>query len=372
LTRDLIRLTDIERLPTGRGIAAIFENITIVDIYAPSGAERRREREDFFTTELPYLLQRVPESILLGGDFNSVLTHLDSTGQPNYCWALNELIRGFDLVDMWEMSQERPTYTHYTSRGASRIDRIYASRNISGQKRDAEMRMAEFTDHLAVVIQIALDVTTMRRGRSYWKMKTALLRDGTFQQLLRQRWTDWSKRTQHYPTLMMWWERVAKVLIKKFFIYERTVKRREIMQMENFYYACLYDVLRQPRPHAEKRTKLYHLKAKIVKLHTTRLEQGQVEHRSPDIFQEERMSLFQLIKRREKRGKREIVRVQEREHGWQTSARDIIRVFSEHMRKKYCPIQVDEDCVRRCSRPTMGVYSSKDKTCLRYQSRQKN
>ena len=117
--------------------------------------------------------------------------------------------------------------------------------------------------------------------------------------------------------------------------------------MENFYYACLYGILRQPTPHTEKRSQLNHLKAKIVKLHTTRLEQGQVELRSPDIFQEERMSLFQLIKRREKRGKREIARVQEREHGWQTSARDIIRVFSEHMREKYSPIQEDEDCVRR-------------------------
>ena len=100
LTRDPIMLTDIECLPTGRGMAAIFENITIVNIYATSGAERRREREDFFTTELPYLLRRIPQSLLLGGDFNIVLTHSDSTGQPNYCRALTELIRGFDLVDM--------------------------------------------------------------------------------------------------------------------------------------------------------------------------------------------------------------------------------------------------------------------------------
>ena len=36
----------------------------------------------------------------------------------------------------------------------------------------------------------------------------------------------------------------------------------------------------------------------------------------------------------------------DRDHGCQTSARDILRVFSEHMRSKYRPIQVDEDSLR--------------------------
>ena len=154
------------------------------------------------------------------------------------------------------------------------------------------------------------------------------------------------------------------MLIKKFFIYEGTVKRCEETQTENFYYACLYDILQHPSQHAEKRTKLNHLKAKIVKLHTTRLEQGQIELRSLDIFQEERMSLFHLIKRRERRGKREIARVQERERGWQTSARDIVRVFSEHMQKKYCPIQVDEDCVRRMLETDHGSMPEEGKNML--------
>ena len=82
-------------------------------------------------------------------------------------------------------SQERATHTHYTSRGASRIDRIYASRNLSRHKRDAETRVAAFTGHLAMVIRIALGATTMRRGRSYWKMNKALLSEERFQEQLR-------------------------------------------------------------------------------------------------------------------------------------------------------------------------------------------
>jgi len=101
--------------------------------------------------------------------------------------------------------------------------------------------------------------------------------------------------------MVMWWERVAKMRIKKLFIREGTVKRREETQMGNFYYACLYDILQRPIQHAERRTALNHLKAKIVKLHNARLARGQIELRTHDILQGERMSLFQLIKRRQRR-----------------------------------------------------------------------
>jgi hypothetical protein len=77
--------------------------------------------------------------------------------------------------------------------------------------------------------------------------------------------------------MVMWWERVAKMRMKELFIQEGTVKRREETQMENFYYACLYDLLQRPIQHAERRAALNNLKAKIVKLHNARLARGQIE-----------------------------------------------------------------------------------------------
>jgi hypothetical protein len=117
----------------------------------------------------------------------------------------------------------------------------------------------------------------------------------------------------------------GKMHIKKLFIREGTVKRREETQMESFYYACLYDILQSPIQHAERTAALNHLKAKNVKLHNARLARGQTVLRTQDILQEEHMSLFQLIKRRQSRGQREISEVQVRDQGWQTSARDILR-----------------------------------------------
>jgi exonuclease III len=53
LIRDQIELTNIVCLPTGRGMAAQFQNINIVKFYVPSGAERRRDKENVFSNQLP-------------------------------------------------------------------------------------------------------------------------------------------------------------------------------------------------------------------------------------------------------------------------------------------------------------------------------
>ena len=183
---------------------------------------------------------------MIEGDFNSVLSNVNVTGRINYSRTIQELIRGYDRVDMWETAHGQATYTQYTSRGASRLDRIYISRNLSDQKRGVETRLAAFTDHLAVVLRITLEVTPVWRGRSYWKMNTTLPGDKNFQRQLRQKWADWTKQIKHYPKIVLWWERVVKINVRRLFIGEGTETRREETQMENLYYTCLYEARKQP------------------------------------------------------------------------------------------------------------------------------
>ena len=110
-----MQLTNIVCLPTDRGMAAQFQNVTIVNIYAPSGTERNRNRENLFSNELPYLLRDIPPSFLVGGGFNCVLANIDATGHPNYSRALQEFIRGFDLLDTWEIPGARYLYPLHQS-----------------------------------------------------------------------------------------------------------------------------------------------------------------------------------------------------------------------------------------------------------------
>jgi len=81
--RDNIQLSNITRMPSGRAIAAEFKGIWLVNIYAPSGAAKRNEREQFFSSDLTYILRAALENIILGGDFNCVLDKSDTTGHFN-------------------------------------------------------------------------------------------------------------------------------------------------------------------------------------------------------------------------------------------------------------------------------------------------
>jgi hypothetical protein len=169
-------------------------------------------------------------------------------------WKINKQINKYDLVFMWAPAPER-VYTQYTQTGAARLDRIYVSRQLSGRKCGAETSVTAFTDHLAVILRIALDVVTVHRGRSYVKMDAALLRDAGVRETLRQRWMGWRRERNLYPHIVMWWERLAKNQIRKL-ISEGAMSRRDNLALGNFYHASICELLQSPPP---TRTRLWPL-----------------------------------------------------------------------------------------------------------------
>lgn len=161
-------------------MAAERKGMRLVDIYAPSEAEKKQEGEGLFNIDLPHLIKAIPTTMTIGGEFICALSKKDCMGHLNYSRALNYLVRGFDLIDMWEAATKRGIYTHYTRQGATRPDRKSETRNLRERKCGAETMVAAFTDYLAVVLGITLEVATILRGRGYWKMNVALLQDTRF------------------------------------------------------------------------------------------------------------------------------------------------------------------------------------------------
>jgi exonuclease III len=100
VTRNELQLTNITKLPSGRGMAANCMGITLIKVYAPSGTAKQAERENFYNTELVHLLRNVPENLILGGDYNCVLEAADATGHYTYSRALATLVQDYSLRDM--------------------------------------------------------------------------------------------------------------------------------------------------------------------------------------------------------------------------------------------------------------------------------
>ena len=97
LAKDGVMLTDIRCLLSGRDITARYNGICLINTYAPSGSEKKQERESFYNTDLRYLLPGYHTNIILAGDFKCMLSHSDETGQRNYSRALDKLDRTWPL-----------------------------------------------------------------------------------------------------------------------------------------------------------------------------------------------------------------------------------------------------------------------------------
>jgi hypothetical protein len=95
IIRNTLMVTNISGIPSGRAIAASFDGIHILNIYAPSGTSKRRAIELFFGNDLPYLIDMVSLELLLSWEFNCVLSAGESTGHSNYSRSLSALMHGY-------------------------------------------------------------------------------------------------------------------------------------------------------------------------------------------------------------------------------------------------------------------------------------
>jgi hypothetical protein len=122
-----LQIKHINKIPSGRAIAVVCCCIRIINVYAPSGRAKRKERERFFNAELPVLFSEYTNPILLGGELNCILQTVYSTGFFTSSNALAQIVRGLRLTDMWNQDPRQPTYSHYSTTETTRIDRIYLS-----------------------------------------------------------------------------------------------------------------------------------------------------------------------------------------------------------------------------------------------------
>lgn len=106
LLRDGIPHSHIVRLTNGRGIACKINGVQLINLYAPSGNNRRRERSSFYKHEVPFLINECATNCIIGGDFNCVISAKDQTPHFNKCLELDHLVHGINLIDTWQKYME--------------------------------------------------------------------------------------------------------------------------------------------------------------------------------------------------------------------------------------------------------------------------
>ena len=165
--------------PTSRICTTIINvmgtNLYLVNVYAHSGKKRELERENFFETELMQQLIVNTDNIILGGDWNSIISPKD-TAKPNntpFSKSLKQLTSAFNYKDIFSSKKRKPEYTFYKKNYAARLDRIYMSKLLPSIK-DTITYPASFSDHLCVCV--SLEITPhIQVARPRWKLNVSLL-----------------------------------------------------------------------------------------------------------------------------------------------------------------------------------------------------
>jgi endonuclease/exonuclease/phosphatase family metal-dependent hydrolase len=179
-----------QRIPTGRGLAIKFKDVWYVNVYAPSGVERRAERKHFFNVEL-LILPLTPTALIIAGNFNCILEACDTMGSAPRSAALERLTTWLRLQDAWDRTNRNRGFTHY-AQSASRLDHIYVTERLHCEKIGVETAIVAFTDHMAVILHLSTDTSYPEHGPGFWKLNVSLLRNDVFHAEVTQKWWDWT------------------------------------------------------------------------------------------------------------------------------------------------------------------------------------
>lgn len=174
--------------PEGKIITATTGSDKFVNVYGPSGSNKRAERELLYHTRLPPYLHGTP-NVIMCGDWNATLHAKDQRGTINTSNSLRTLVTQLDMTDVWEhIHGNMVQYTFHRGNSASRLDRIYVSRALVNSIHSVKVIPASFSDHDALLLRMSATTPLPCLGRGYWKLNTSLLINFDIRELFSAKW----------------------------------------------------------------------------------------------------------------------------------------------------------------------------------------
>jgi hypothetical protein len=113
-------------------------------------------------------------------------------------------------MEAWQRSLAQPGYTHYSSLGASRIDRLYITSDLLQRKRGIETIATALADHLSVSLHLTIDMPLVRWGRGMWKIYTTMLAENIITEEIKTLWGQFQRQKSYFPSIPTWWDRYSK------------------------------------------------------------------------------------------------------------------------------------------------------------------
>ena len=223
--RRTLPIRDVFTLVLCRAQLAVLGPYMLLNVYAPSGSDKKQERSEFFGQDIFRALRLSPGAMwIMRGDFNCVLAIDVERGvgyKQKFCPALKDLVRTQGLCDIFrEKLPRREEFTFFrTGKAPSRLDKFYICRSMAEKVFDV-LHVASLSDHCGVVMGVELEVEVLYLPRpkrqTYWKLNVSILEEEDFLPDFVLFWRRISNTRHQYEDLAEWWDKFAKPEIKDF------------------------------------------------------------------------------------------------------------------------------------------------------------
>ncbi|KAJ4440885.1 hypothetical protein ANN_10732 [Periplaneta americana] len=283
--------------PSGRLTTVLMgDNTLLINLYLHSGSNRRQEREDFISRDVPYYLSQRYEKLIIGGDFNCVLHCKDQTGTYNPSLALDRLTNDLHLIDVWEKLRGNDVqFTFHQGNSSSRIDRFYINRTMQTFLRRIEVHPVPFSDHDCVLMVLSRIHTAPQIGRSYWKLNSKLICDDEVMNEFSSWWETLSVRAERSKhTELRKWMYIYKPAIRSFFRNQGIMKAKDRKSKLQFYYNVIYDLYQQQCEGKDVTKHMNTVKIRLCKLQEDILKGSTVRCHTESIISGEKAALYHI------------------------------------------------------------------------------
>ena len=185
--------------PSGRIIAFNIGDLTMTNIYLPSGAERTAKnlREDLCGQTIPNMMLAAKKKGMIGGDFNCITHPSDCTHHPEPKMSPN--LKKTSTILKWRdtyrlLHPKSTTYSHFYNRQMTgtgltqgALDRSYTWGDIKTVS--SEYIGAAFSDHMLHLVRLECPEATEAAEdhfKPYFKISPETAKDAEFQDRVQQ------------------------------------------------------------------------------------------------------------------------------------------------------------------------------------------
>ena len=222
LVRSDLDVTNLRTDEEGRIIVFDAAGCSWANIYLPSGTDgaSRSLRENYCAQILPQLLLPCQKRGAAGGDFNSIISLMDSNrnAAQKISPSLKTLVSSFAWSDSYRCIY--PCTTQYSriysnahhGEGVSRIDRCYHWGDIVIE--EAEYLSISFSDHLSLRLVYALPLhlkhVVALQAKPSFKIPPEVVDDDIFRVKLGEALAGWHQVREPRVDPLQWWQYLVK------------------------------------------------------------------------------------------------------------------------------------------------------------------